>query len=67
MSGRIDPERQPRAWLSRPAVQRACGQCGAPLLLPTSSARYCSPACREIVGEARRLRKQARERGRRTE
>ena len=58
------PERSPRAWTTRPGVQRACGLCGEQFALPWASAKYCSPACRGQADEARRQRKWERERAR---
>ena len=57
MTDRTDPERQPRAWLARPAVRRPCARCGELFVLPVPSSRYCSSTCREQVAEARRQRR----------
>ena len=57
MGDPTDPERSPRAWTTRPGVQRACGLCGEQFALPWASAKYCSPACRGKAEEARRHRR----------
>ncbi len=67
MTDHSDSERSPATWLARPTARRGCVLCGVPFVPPWPSTRYCSPECRGIAEEARRVRKQARGCGRGSE